>query len=185
MRGRGEGERNSSGRQRVADTIKDRVCGRVKQKMLLSEYVATLQKGQFHLPSSTVPVFSRYKLNNVVYQVWSCRRLRNSSICKFRKTNGTIAFGSIHCFCLCAKAPIAIIATFPSVKDAFEDIHPASVSELNKNRLTNSCIFRAEKLTVPYNFEAVHVPSIIVKCVHIPSQFFDFIVPLPNSIEHH
>ena len=176
---------NSSGQQRVSDTTKDGVRGRVRQKMLLSEYVTALQEGQFHVPSSTVPVFSRYKLNNVVYQVWNCGRLRNSSICKFRKANGSIAFGSIHCFCLCDKVPVAIIATFPSVKDAFEDVHPSGVHELNKNRLTNSCIFRAEKLAVPYNFEAVHASSIIVKCVQIPSQFFDYVVPLPNMIEHH
>lgn len=98
----------------------------------------------------------------------------NSSICKFWKANGTVGFGSIHCFCLCAQVPIAIIAIFSSVKDAFEDIHPASVRELNKNLLTNSCIFKAEKLSVPYNFVAICVSSIIVKCVHVPSQCFDY-----------
>ena len=45
---------------------------------------------------------------------------RNSSLCNFISREGTMCFGSIHCFCLCGEIHVAIIETFESIKDAFE-----------------------------------------------------------------
>ncbi len=124
---------------------------------------STFQAGHFHYSSSSVPVFPRYKLNGVLYQVFNNKRLRNSSTCKFKSVNGMAAFGSI-----CDKQSIAIIATFSSVKDAYENLRPASIAELNSYSTVNSCIYSAEKLST--SFHAVPVSSIIAKCVHVPSQ---------------
>lgn len=97
----------------------DGVCGRIVHKRLQPEYISALQAGHFSVSNPSLPIFLRYKLNGVVYQVYNRKRLRNSSVCKFRKANGITAFGSIHCFCVCNKQHIAIIATLSSVKDAF------------------------------------------------------------------
>lgn len=163
----------------------DGVRGRIKHKLLPTEHISALQAGLFPISSSSVPVFSRYKLNGVVYQVWNNNRLRNSSTCKFKRANGMTAYGSIRCFCLCGKQPIAIIATFSSVKDAFESLRRASIAELNSYSMVNSCIYSAEKLSTSLNLHAVLVSSIMTKCVHIPSNSCDYIVPFPNTYEHH
>ena len=80
---------------------------------------------------------------------------------------------------------MAIIAVFNRVKDAFEGIQAANIQELNAFSLQYSCIFKVESNIE--QFLAVPVSSILTKCIHIrvKSQPFDFIVPMPNSHEHH
>ena len=152
----------------------------IRHTQLQPEYIAALSNGHFPI-SNSVPVFSRYKLNRVEYQIFNLI----GSTCQFKKQDGTSAFGSIYCFCLCNRQPIAIIATSPSVKDAFDGLSHASISKLNKYRLTNSCIFKVDKIISPINFQAIHVSSITMKCVHIPSQSYDYVVPLPNNVTFH
>lgn len=161
------------------------ICGRVKHSQLKPEFVAALQNRNFSVPNHAIPVFSRYKLSSVEYQIWNSERLRNSAACKFKKANGITAFGLIYCFCLYNRLPIAIIATFPSATDAFDGVPAAGIAELNNYALTNSCIFKVEKISDPPDYEAISVSSIIVKCVHVPSQSCDYVIPLPNTYEHH
>lgn len=168
-----------------AENHDDGVCGRVKEQKLCSEFLQALYQAGYHSSSSTFPVFSRYKLNGVLYRKWKdSEQLRNSSVCKFKTECGLPAFGSIHCFCFCNKIPVAILAVFESVRDAFEGVQASTISEINSFLTTKSCIF---KFSSSREFKAVPVSSILLKCVHIPieSKPFDFVVPLPNSYEHH
>lgn len=169
--------------QRKSDTC---VLGRIKNELLQPEYITAIKKANFSVSTPIVPVFSRYKLNGTVYQVYNSSRSRNSSVCKFKRMNGTTAFGSITCFCLCDSTPIALLATFQSPKDVFDGLCPASIELLNSHSCNISCIFKVAKLSPPVsNFEAVLISSILVKCVHIPSLTCDYVIPMPNPYEHH
>ena len=85
----------------------DSIRGRIHKK-LCTEFLQALDRENYTSSSSTFPVFL-YKLDGVLYQTWKkTGQLRNSSICKFSAANGTSAFGSIHCFCLYNKVPVAI-----------------------------------------------------------------------------
>ena len=167
------------------------IRGRVKHKKLKATHLQALREGNFSTSDSTFPVFPRYWLNGVLYKSWKkSEKLRNSSVCKFKKVDGRIAFGSIHyCFCFCAKIPVGIIAVFNCnyVKDPFEEMLPATIPELNPYLLTNSCILKVRKLSISKEFIAVPVFSITNKCVHISmkSKEHDFIVCMPNPYEHH
>ena len=94
--------------------------------------------------------------------------------------------GSIRCFCICNKIPVAIIAVFGPANDAFEGLQ-STIQELNSFSLNNSCIFKVEKISIIRKFQAVPVSFIQTKCVHIPikAKPFDFIVTTPNAYEHH
>ena len=163
----------------------DGVRGRVKKKELCSDFIQALYQAGYCSSSSTFPVFSRYRLNGVLYITWKdSEHLRNSSVCKFKTESGSIAFGSINCFCFWNTTPVAIVAVFGSVRDMFEGVQASTIPEITSFLMTRSCIF---KVCFSGEFQAVPISSIILKCVHIPveSKPFDFIVPLPNSYEHH
>ncbi len=171
-----------------AENHEDGIRGRVKNRRLCTEYLEALREGNYSTSNPIFPVFPRYKFNGVLYQTWkSSKQLRNSSVCKFRNVHGITQVGSIRCFCLCDKVPVAIIAVFGAIKDAFEEVQNATIPELNTFSLTNSCVFKVDKLSVLQQFQATPVSSIAIKCVHIAmkSKPFDFIVPMPNSYEHH
>jgi hypothetical protein len=162
----------------------DGVRGRVKKKELCSDFLQALHQAGYCSSSSALPVFSRYKLNGVLYKTWKdSEHLRNSSVCKFKTESGSIAFGSIHCFCFCNATPVAIMAAFGSVRDAFEGVPASTIPEITSFSMTRSCVL---KVHFSGEFQAVPISSIILKCVHIAveSKPFDFIVPLPNSYEH-
>jgi hypothetical protein len=164
----------------------DGIRGRIVHKPLKSKYISALEARDLPISNTTLPVFPRYKLKGVVYHVWSEKRLRNSSTCRFLGVDGLILYGSIRCFCLCDKKPIAIIATFLSVRDTIDSLRAAStVQELNDYSMVNPCIYSAEKLSTSWDIQAVPISSIMVKCVHVPSQLCDYIIPLPNTYEHH
>ena len=162
----------------------NRVLGRVKHTQLRVDYIKALEDAQFSVLSSTLPVFSRYRLEGVVYQVCNSGRLRNSATCKFKKADGSVEFGTICCFCFCNRIPVAIISTFSSVKDLFDGLQPSSIRQFDN---LSSCVFISSKLSTSSNLIAVPVSLIVVKCVHISnkSKPFDYIIPLPNSYEHH
>ena len=165
------------------------IRGRVKRHELCAEFLEALREGNFSTVNSTFVVFPRYKQNGVLYCSFkSSKQLRNSSVCKFKRADGTTEFGSIHCFCYCAKRPVAIISVYDNIRDAFEGVQSATIAGLNSFLLTSSCVFKVQKQTVPpKNFLAVPVSSFLTKCVHIPimSKPYDFIVVMPNSYEHH
>ena len=166
----------------------DGIRGRVKHKELCTQFLEALHAANLCSTKSTFPVFPRFKLNGILYGTWKgSKRLRNSSVCKFMKETGVPGFGSIHCFCYCDQIPVAIIADIGSVKNAFQDIPRSTIQELNFNASKYSCIFKCEKLTNSTTYIAIPVSLILTKCVHIPvkSKSFDFIVPIPNSYEHH
>ncbi|SMN12411.1 hypothetical protein SPBRAN_861 [uncultured Candidatus Thioglobus sp.] len=94
------------------------VLGRVKHTQLRADYIKVLEDAHFTVLSSTLPVFSRYRLEGVVYQVCNSARLRNSATCKFKVLlNLALA---IRCFCFCNRIPVAIISIFSSVKNIFD-----------------------------------------------------------------
>ena len=160
--------------------------GKPKKKKLSTEFVSALIESGFSSGGSTYSVFSRYKMNGVVYQTFKdSRRLRDSSICKFMTPAG-IAFGSIRCLCLCNCVPVAIIAVFQSPEDAFKDLATSVIPELNIFSLAHTCIFRVSR-TPSMTFQAVPVSSILCKCVFISveTDSYDYVVPLPNCYEHH
>ena len=162
--------------------------GRLKRKHLCTEFMQALHDGNFTVTDSVALVFPRYKLNGILYQTWKdSKKLRNSSVCKFMRADDTTAVGSIQCFCYCDTIPVAIIADFGFVKDAFEGVQRATIPELNQFLLKNSCIYTFEKETVSRKIVAVPVSAIKTKCVHIPikSKCYDFVVPMPNFYEHH
>lgn len=163
----------------------DGVRGRVKQKRLSPEFLQALNEGNYVTSNPIFPVFCRYKQNGILYKTWkNADQLRNSSVCKFLTANGTQLFGSIQYFCLSATVPVAIIAAFRPAKDAFEGVERATIPDLNLFSLTNSCVFKVEKVQ---QLQAVPVSSILTKCVciSIPSKPYYFIVTVPNSYEHH
>lgn len=167
----------------------DGVRGRVKLKKLSSEFLNALNEANYDISNPTFPTFSRYKHNNILYQVWKdSKQCRNSSVCKFMDMNGTTLFGSIRCFCISNGLPVAIIAKFGSIKDAFEGLQRATIHELNNFSSTKCFIFKVERLSSTTNcLQAIPISSIITKCVHIPilSKSHDFIVPVTNFYEHH
>lgn len=161
--------------------------GRVKKKHLSTEFMQALHDGNFTIKDSAFLVFPRYKLNGILYQTRKdSKKVRNSSVCKFTRANNSTAFGSIQCFCSCDTIPVAIIADFGLVKDAFEGVQRATIPKLNSFLQKHSCIFTFEKETASRKFLAVPVSSIISKCVHIPikSKDHDFVVPIPNFYDH-
>ena len=166
----------------------DGIRGRVKNTVLCTEFLQALHQSNFLIDlGSTFSVFQRYQSNGVVYKALKdSEQLRNSSACKYKAVGGSTAFGLIHCFCLCNKTPIAIIAVFGSVEDAFKNIPRSGIPELNSFLLTKSCIYKVKKM-VTKRFEAIPISSILLKCVHIhiDSKPYDFIIPMPNHYEHH
>lgn len=82
------------------------------------------------------------KLSGILYTTCkNSKQLRNSSECQFTTRNGTLSFGSVQCFCVCAQMPIAIIATYGLAKDAFEKVPRSRIHDLNTLSQTKSCIF--------------------------------------------
>lgn len=73
--------------------------------------------------------------------------------------------GSIRCFCICDKTPVAVIAVYGSVKDAFEgmQLQNATIPELNTYSLQNSCIF---EVSYTQQLLAVPISAILTKCAY-------------------
>ena len=123
-----------------------------------------------------------------MYQAWNKSRVRNSSVCKFRNSSGTMHYGSIRCFCFWGGEPVAVLAVFTPKHNALEEVQNSSIPELNPLSLSiNTFIVKVMKLSITNVFVAVPVSSIISKCVHVPikGKPYDFIVSLPNVYEHH
>ena len=110
----------------------DGIRGRVKHKELPLDYRQALDDYSGHSTATgVVPTFPRYKLGTVVYQVWNKSRTRNSSVCKFKNTSGSVQFGSIRCICFCRGDPVAVLAVFTPKHNALEDVRNSSIPELN------------------------------------------------------
>lgn len=178
---------NMLSRQYNKENHQDGVRGRIKQKRLSAEYIQALEDGNYDVSNPAFLVFPRYKQSGILYTTWkNSKQLRNSSECQFTARNGTVMFGSIRCFCFCSHTPVAIIASYGQVEDAFQRVPLSRIHDLNTHSLMKSCIFQVEKLSNA-NLQAVAISSIINKCIHIStdSELYHFIIPIPNSYEHH
>ena len=93
----------------------DGVRGQVKHKKLSIDHRKALDDYSGHyIATNVLPVFQRYKLGAVVYQAWNKSRVRNSSVCKFRNSSGTMHYGSICCFCFRGGEPVAVLSSPPN-----------------------------------------------------------------------
>ena len=108
----------------------DGARGRIVHQYLSNELVTILHNTGFHPAHGRIPVFPRYRLGNMTFHSWDGRRLRNSSVCKFKHSNGEVAFGSIRCFCFCGGTPVAIIGVFGPGRGILETVRSPRITEL-------------------------------------------------------
>ena len=168
-----------------AESHADEVRGKVKPKKLNAEFIQALQEGNCDTTNDTFVVSMRYKHRDTLFQtIKNSDKKKDSSVCKFISKKGVIKFGSIYCFCLCGGNHIAIMNSFETTKDAFEDILSSNIEKFNSLARTKPCFF---KVYGPMKLHAVPVASILSKCVHIPmkTKTYDYIIPIPNPFEHH
>ena len=110
----------------------DGVRGRVKHKELSIDHGKALDDYSGDcIATNVLPVFQQYKLGTVVYRAWNKHHVRNSSVCKFRNSSGTIHYGCIHCFCFWGGEPVAVLAVFTPKDNALEEVQNSSIPELN------------------------------------------------------
>ena len=116
--------------------------------------------------------------------------MRNSSVCMIRMPN-EICFGSIRRFCYIGEAQVAIASLFDRTnEDILKEPRPTSILHTEDHiaaRCINSFIFKVKKISLTQKMVAFSVDRLIKKCVHIPIKHSstDYIVTIPNIIEHH
>lgn len=163
--------------------------GRVTHMKLSKEELEALDEGGFKVMGSTLPGFPRYK-GNSVFVSSKPRNLRNSSICKIRLPSKE-CFGSIRKFCFVGTASVALVSVFESTgEDILKEPHHSSSLNTDDHKAAkciNSFIFKVKKISLSNKVVAVSLSSILTKCVHIPLKHSptDFIVTIPNIVEHH
>ena len=82
-------------------------------------------------------------------------------------------------FCLVDEVPTAIVSLFDSSDASDDSITAAACIQL--------FIFKVKKLSLSQRCIAIPLQNIVRKCVHIPMKHSasDYIVTIPNSVEHH
>lgn len=165
--------------------------GKVTQKKLSEEELKALHESGFQVIAATSPVFPRYKSStSSVFLSHKQRNLRDSSICMINMPTGT-GYGSIRKFCFASATEVAIVSLFELTKENVlkEPRRSSSLctSDHKAAKCVNSFVFKVKKLSLSNKIVAISVDNIIQKCVHIPIKHSstDFIVTMPNTVEHH
>ncbi len=176
------------------DRISD-VLGKVTNKNLCVDEIKAVQEAGFSIENHIVPVFPRYRQDDVTYSVASKHNSRNNSICKFyRPVCGKEEwFGSIQKFCLVNGNPIVLVSIFDNTDEEVlampqsQHRHSLSEDDYKAAKLFNLFGFKVKKLSLSNKLIAISPTDLVEKCVHIPVKYspHDIIVTLPNKVEHH
>ena len=166
--------------------------GRVRHKRITEKVKTALTEAEY-TPDPSLPVLCRVKRGSVIYSSQNDSKkkaLRCSSVCAFQHHSG-MQFGSIALFCFTNGLPIAVIDIFEQTREGLlTHVGDPSLNGLGGDmeaETLNDFVFKVKKLSVSNKTVAVHVSSIVAKCVHIPIKYSscDYIIMIPNTFEHH
>ena len=164
--------------------------GRIVHRSLTSTDKTVISRAGYQLNSSTLPSFSRYFKNGVLFIVYKSSNQRDSSVCKVA-INSEVFYGRIRKFFLVSGISVVILTLFEhSTQCIFtESMQYSSLlpQDITAARNVKTYIIKVKKLTISSKIIAISANNILEKCVliPIPNSPHDLIVTQPNVFEHH
>ena len=165
--------------------------GKIKLRDLSQQEKEVLFAAGLSIPSK-ISVFPRYKIERLVVHSKECSRkdsVRNNSVCIIHSDTGGPQFGSVETLRGVGGRHIAFVHLFEkNYEGTLSSLTPPRELSLRTNQSQiNSVIYKVKKLSLSSQTIAVSVDKLLQKCVHVPIKYSrtDFIVTMPNTLEHH